>query len=39
VMIDGMGHDLPRDVWFRLVDAIAANAERADASLRRAAAA
>jgi pimeloyl-ACP methyl ester carboxylesterase len=39
VMIDGMGHDLPRDVWVRLVDAIAANAERADASLRRAAAA
>src|SRR5215213_3344339 len=39
VMIDGMGHDLPRGVWERIVDAIVANAERADASLRRAAAA
>jgi pimeloyl-ACP methyl ester carboxylesterase len=27
VMIDGMGHDLPRDAWDRIVDAIAANAE------------
>ena len=39
VMIEGMGHDLPRGVWERIVDAIVANAERADASLRRAAAA
>jgi pimeloyl-ACP methyl ester carboxylesterase len=28
-MIDGMGHDLPRDLWPTFVDAIAANAERA----------
>jgi pimeloyl-ACP methyl ester carboxylesterase len=27
--IEGMGHDLPRDVWPRLVDAIARNAARA----------
>jgi pimeloyl-ACP methyl ester carboxylesterase len=39
VMIDGMGHDLPRDAWDRIVDAITANAERADASLRDTAAA
>jgi pimeloyl-ACP methyl ester carboxylesterase len=37
--IEGMGHDLPRGAWDRIVDAIAANAERADASLRRSAAA
>jgi pimeloyl-ACP methyl ester carboxylesterase len=30
--IAGMGHDLPREVWPRLVDAIAANAARADAA-------
>jgi pimeloyl-ACP methyl ester carboxylesterase len=29
--VDGMGHDLPRQVWPRLVDAIAENAARADA--------
>jgi pimeloyl-ACP methyl ester carboxylesterase len=28
-MIDGMGHDLPRDLWPTFVDEIAANAERA----------
>jgi pimeloyl-ACP methyl ester carboxylesterase len=28
--VEGMGHDLPRAVWPRLIDAIAANAERAD---------
>ena len=32
VTIDGMGHDLPRGAWDRMVDAIVANAERADAS-------
>lgn len=29
MMIDGMGHDLPRDLWPTIVDAIASNAERA----------
>jgi pimeloyl-ACP methyl ester carboxylesterase len=33
VMIEGMGHDLPRGAWDRIVDAIAGNAERADAAL------
>jgi pimeloyl-ACP methyl ester carboxylesterase len=28
-MIDGMGHDLPRDLWPTFVEEIAANAERA----------
>ena len=28
-MIEGMGHDLPRDAWPRIVDAIVANAQRA----------
>ena len=28
-LIDGMGHDLPRDLWPRFVDLIAENAERA----------
>jgi pimeloyl-ACP methyl ester carboxylesterase len=28
-MIDGMGHDLPRDLWPTIVDAIVSNAERA----------
>ncbi len=32
MMVDGMGHDLPRAVWPRLIDAIAAHALRADAS-------
>ena len=39
VEIDGMGHDLPRAAWDRIVDAVVANAERADASPRHAAAA
>jgi pimeloyl-ACP methyl ester carboxylesterase len=29
VLIEGMGHDLPRQLWPRLVDLIVANAERA----------
>jgi pimeloyl-ACP methyl ester carboxylesterase len=29
LLIDGMGHDLPRDVWPRLIDAIVENARRA----------
>jgi hypothetical protein len=29
VVIDGMGHDLPRALWPRIIDAIAANALRA----------
>jgi len=37
VWIEGMGHDLPRDAWPRIVDAIAANAERAGAPARQAA--
>ncbi len=39
IEIEGMGHDLPRGLWDRIVDAIVANAERADSSDRRAAAA
>ena len=31
VMIKGMGHDLPRGAWDQIVDAIAANAQRASA--------
>ncbi len=34
-----MGHDLPRGAWDRIVDAIADNAQREDASSRRTAAA
>jgi pimeloyl-ACP methyl ester carboxylesterase len=30
MMVDGMGHDLPRLLWPRLIDAIADNAARAD---------
>jgi pimeloyl-ACP methyl ester carboxylesterase len=30
VMIEGMGHDLPREAWDRIVSEIAANAARAD---------
>jgi hypothetical protein len=37
-MIEGMGHDLPRGAWDRIVDTIVANAERANASARPAAA-
>jgi pimeloyl-ACP methyl ester carboxylesterase len=29
LMVDGMGHDLPRDVWPRIIDGIAQNAARA----------
>ncbi len=32
MMIKGMGHDLPRAIWPRLIDAIAQHARRADAS-------
>jgi pimeloyl-ACP methyl ester carboxylesterase len=39
VTIEGMGHDLPRGAWDEMVDAIVANAERADASDRSTAAA
>ena len=39
VEIEGMGHDLPRGAWDRIVDAIADNAQRENASSRRAAAA
>ncbi len=31
VVIEGMGHDLPRGAWPRIVDAIVANAQRATA--------
>jgi len=30
VTIEGMGHDLPRPVWPRIIDAIAENAARAE---------
>ena len=39
VTIDGMGHDLPRGAWDRMIDAIVANARRAGTSKRSAAAA
>jgi pimeloyl-ACP methyl ester carboxylesterase len=29
VVLDGVGHDLPRALWPRIVDVIAANTERA----------
>jgi len=32
IRIDGMGHDLPREVWPRIVDVIVANARAADAA-------
>jgi pimeloyl-ACP methyl ester carboxylesterase len=31
VWIEGMGHDLPRDAWPRIIDAIVRNAARAGA--------
>ncbi len=31
VILGGMGHDLPRELWPRIIDAIAANAARAQA--------
>jgi pimeloyl-ACP methyl ester carboxylesterase len=33
LLIEGMGHDLPRAAWPRMIDAIAANAARAGARL------
>jgi pimeloyl-ACP methyl ester carboxylesterase len=39
VLIDGMGHDLPRGAWDRMIGAIVANARRAGAPDRSAAAA
>ena len=39
VMIEGMGHDLPRGAWEQIVDAVAANAERASTASRNSAAA
>ncbi|HYY22676.1 MAG TPA: alpha/beta hydrolase [Thermoleophilaceae bacterium] len=38
IVIDGMGHDLPREVWPRVVDAIERNARRAGAARARSAA-
>ncbi len=35
MMIEGMGHDLPRAAWPRMIDAIAAHAQRADERQRR----
>jgi pimeloyl-ACP methyl ester carboxylesterase len=32
VLIEGMGHDLPRGAWDRIVDAVVSNIERAEAS-------
>ena len=29
VLIDGMGHDLPREAWPRMLDALVENAARA----------
>jgi pimeloyl-ACP methyl ester carboxylesterase len=39
VEIEGMGHDLPRELWDRIIGAIVSNIERADAATRRTAAA
>jgi pimeloyl-ACP methyl ester carboxylesterase len=39
IEIDGMGHDLPRELWDRIIGAMVSNAERGDASERRAEAA
>jgi pimeloyl-ACP methyl ester carboxylesterase len=39
IEIDGMGHDLPPELWDRIIGAVVSNAERADASMRRAEAA
>ena len=33
MLIDGMGHDLPRGAWPRIIDGIADNARRADAGV------
>ena len=32
MMIEGMGHDLPRAVWPQMIDAIASQALRADSA-------
>jgi pimeloyl-ACP methyl ester carboxylesterase len=32
MVIEGMGHDLPRQLWPRIVDAVAAHVERAEAA-------
>jgi pimeloyl-ACP methyl ester carboxylesterase len=32
IVIEGMGHDLPRQLWPRIVDAVAAHVERAEAA-------
>jgi pimeloyl-ACP methyl ester carboxylesterase len=37
VLIDGLGHDLPRGVWPQLLEAISGNAARADGAARAAA--
>jgi pimeloyl-ACP methyl ester carboxylesterase len=37
MMIEGMGHDLPRGVWPRIIDAVAEHARAADGSRARAA--
>jgi pimeloyl-ACP methyl ester carboxylesterase len=37
LMIDGMGHDLPREIWPQVVEAIAANAARAESGVKQAA--
>jgi pimeloyl-ACP methyl ester carboxylesterase len=31
IEIDGMGHDLPREIWPRMIDAVEATAEQAGA--------
>ena len=36
MMVDGMGHDLPRGVWTRIIDAISEHARAADGSRARA---
>ena len=33
MMIEGMGHDLPRAAWPQIIDAIAAQAQRADSAV------
>jgi hypothetical protein len=33
LMIDGMGHDLPRAIWPRLIEAIVQNAKRAQSTV------
>jgi pimeloyl-ACP methyl ester carboxylesterase len=32
-LIEGMGHDLPRGVWPRIIDAVAENAARAESEV------